>query len=580
MSFFRELRRRKVFKVGAAYAVMAWVVLQVADQASPALRLPEWVPSLVLFFLLLGFPIAIFLAWAYELTPEGVRRTRNATNVEPSTGGIKFDLTLMALLVLAIGLIIHNSYFSDSTTENVSVDQRTGSVSIAVLPFLNLSDIPEQEHFADGLTEELLNSLDSMEGLRVVSRTSSFSFKGSPLSVTEIATQLGVEHILEGSVRRTGNNIRVTAQLIDATSDSHLWSENYDDIVSAEEVFKVQENIAKLVTDSLQVRLLPKYIPEAPDSLATLDLYYDGLFILNEIQNGRDTSDENFSRAVSKFEAALEAEPGWLPAIVRLGQVYHWWSVGGSRPEKIAKSRHYIEDALGRDPQNANAHAAMGYILWAEGDFEGSLSAYEKADQNGRQSGWGRAITLLNMGRLAAAVASYREAAQRYPVSSELKVQLVNSMYCAGQYSEITRNEGEMIASWPEIRQQIESIIALSHARLGNRERALAYVQALAQERQTEADFALTLAIVGEEDRARQAIDELADHGQGLASAATAARIIGEQDMALNLLERQYENRWSPGFTSFLFCEPEIRGLSGNPRYDAMLASLGLAPAE
>jgi TolB-like protein/tetratricopeptide (TPR) repeat protein len=584
-----EFKRRKVIRVGIAYAVVAWLTLQIVDVIGPLLELPIWVGRAVLVFLAVGLVVALIVAWAYELTPDGIRRTQDSTEAVPgSPASSKYDLAIVALLVVVIGLIVNDRFFPGTDTAEIveepgtqitgAASERSGKVSIAVLPFLNLSDIAEQEHFADGLTEELLNSLAATDSLRVISRTSSFAFKGSPLDAREIAAQLNVEHILEGSVRRTGNMIRVTAQLIDAESDSHLWSRNFEDVVSAENVFRVQESIARLVTDSLQVRLMPRNMPTAPASIATLDLYFDGLFIFNEIKNGRDLSDANFTRAASKFEAALEAEPDWLPALVKLGQLHHWWSWGGSDTEKLQISRRHLTEALRRDPQNAAANGSMGYILWAEGDFEGSLEAYDKADLLGGDQDWARAITLSSLGRFDESVAAYRAAAQVHPVSLPLKGQLTFAMYCAGQYSAIVSNEDDLIASWPEGQEGVKSMLARSHARLGNRDKALAYVAELAQRRQTEAYFADILAAVGEPERARLAIDELVERSQGLVSAVTATLKLGEQDMALDLLERHLEEQLSAGSTRFLFCEPEIRALAGNPRYDAILQSRGLLP--
>ncbi len=587
MSFFAELRRRKVYKVGTAYAVAAWVLLQIADVVVPALSLPQRATSLILLVLLLGFPIAVFLAWAYELTPDGVRRTRSATEGELSgSATLKYEFAFILFLVVAIGLIVYDRFYSvadiseiaqESRTESVDIaDSRSEKVSIAVLPFLNLSDVAEQEHFADGLTEELLNSLTTTDGLRVISRTSSFAFKGSALPVTDIAAQLKVGYILEGSVRRSGDTIRVTAQLIDAVSDAHLWSRNYEEVVDADNVFKLQESIASLVTDSLQLRLTPRNAPKAPASIEALDLYYDGLFLFNELKNGFDLSDDIFERAAAKFNAALEVDPDWLPPFVKLGQLYHFWSFGGSDNEKFQTSRRYITEALQRDPENAEAHWSMGYILWVEGDFEGSLAAYGEADRLGGPQGWGTAITLTSLGRFDEAVAAYRSALQTYPVSLVVKAQLTQTMYCAGQYAEIIYDEDALVVSFDEDEEGVRYQIAQSHARLGNHEKALSYVDELAQLWGTEAYFADILAIVGKSERARRAIDELEERNRGLEAATTAALILGERDRAVNLLESRFEKRSAAGQTRFLFCAPEIRALRGEPRYDAILAVSGL----
>ena len=577
MSFFEELKRRNVFRVAIAYLIVAWLVLQVTDNLAPILELPGIFNKGVFLLLAIGFPIALVFAWAFELTPDGVKKEKeldSAASISKPTGR-KLDFIIIGVLAVAVALFTLDKFVwteSADATATIANTQKT----IAVLPFLNLSDISEQEHFADGLTEELLNSLAATDGLRVISRTSSFAYKGSPLSAKKIAAQLKVEYILEGSVRRTGSLIRVTAQLIDAKSDSHLWSRNYEDVVGSDNVFKVQENIASLVTDSLHVRLMPRNMPKAPASIETLDLYYDGLFIFNEIQNGRDFSDETYNKAASKFAAAIEAEPDWLPAFVKLGQLYHWWSDDGDDREKLQTSRRYITEALQRDPQNADVITSMGYILWAEGDFEGSLLAYDKADQFGGARGWARAKTLSSLGRFDEAVAAYQQSVPAHPVSLELRWQLTSAMYCAGQYLAIVSDEDDLIAAWPEDEEGVKSILAYSHARIGNREKALAYVVEEIQRWHTEAYFADLFAIVGEPERARRAIDELVERDQGFVPAATAALILGERDTALDLLERHLEEQSSAGHTEFLFCEPEIRALAGNARYDAMLESRGL----
>jgi adenylate cyclase len=577
--FLMEARRRQLVGVLAIYVVGAWVLLQVAATLFPGWLIPEQAIRYVWIGAVMQFPIVLVLGWYYDLSAQGIRRTSPAgadTKCQDLTRQDYGVLSLIALFSAGImfGVVREVLDTRELRLPQVAVTEYPQN-SIAVLPFLNLSDISEQEHFADGLTEELLNSLAATDGLRVISRTSSFAYKGSPLSAKEIAAQLNVEHILEGSVRRTGNMIRVTAQLINAQSDSHLWSRNYDDVVGAENIFKVQENIASLVTDSLQVRLMPRNMPKAPASIETLDLYYDGLFVFNELKNGQDLSDEKFTKAASKFEAAIEAEPDWLPAFVKLGQLYHWWSAGGYDREKLQTSRRYITEALRRDPQNAEANHSLGYILWAEGDFKGSLHAYDKAEQLGAISGWGRAITLSNLGRFDEAVAAYQESVPVHPVSLELRRQLTSAMYCAGQYLAIVSNEDDLITTWPEDEEGVKPLLALSHARLGNREKALAFVDEETQRWQTEAYLADLFAIIGEHERARRAIDELVERDVGLVHAATAALILGERGTALDLLENQLEKQ-SSASNEFLFCEPEIRALAGNARYDAMLESRGL----
>ena len=239
MAFVGELQRRKVFKVAAAYLVGGWVVVQVASTLAPQLALPEWAPRLVTFLVLLGFPIALLLSWVFDMTPDGIRVTQG------SIGNRRF-YSIVAVIAAASLLW----FFADRAGVDGPISSAEAAPSIAVLPFVNMSADPDNEYFADGMAEELLNILTSIDGLKVASRTSAFAFKGKNVSLPEIARQLGVRHVLEGSVRRQGHRVRITAQLIEAETDAHLWSETYDRDLN--DIFHVQEEIARAITLALR----------------------------------------------------------------------------------------------------------------------------------------------------------------------------------------------------------------------------------------------------------------------------------------------------------------------------------------
>ncbi|MEJ2256586.1 MAG: hypothetical protein P8X98_06200 [Woeseiaceae bacterium] len=220
MSLFAELKRRNVFRVGVAYIVLAWLLLQVGDTLAPALHLPEWINSALAFFLILGFPLAIFFAWAFELTPDGLKLEKDVdrdTSITPQTGR-KLDRTIIALLVVGLGYFVWHSQTVHDDDEVVATV--AGQPSIAVLPFENMSSDEEQEYFSDGLTEELLNLLAKIPELKVTSRTSAFFYKDKDIKLADVGKQLDVDHILEGSVRKSGNTIRITAQLIEVATDA------------------------------------------------------------------------------------------------------------------------------------------------------------------------------------------------------------------------------------------------------------------------------------------------------------------------------------------------------------------------
>ncbi|MBT8067729.1 MAG: adenylyl cyclase, partial [Gammaproteobacteria bacterium] len=234
MSIFAELKRRNVFRVGIAYLVASWVLMQVVDVISPVFELPEWAPKLIFLLLAIGLVPALIFAWAFELTPEGIKRESEVSpegSITRSTGR-KLNFVIIGFLVAAVALLLVERQLKtgdvpEAATE-VATAADTGARSIAVLPFVNMSSDAEQEFFSDGITEEILNSLASVKELKVAGRTSSFAFKGQNDDLRRIGDALGVEHILEGSVRKAGAKVRITAQLIQVDDGFHLWSETYD----------------------------------------------------------------------------------------------------------------------------------------------------------------------------------------------------------------------------------------------------------------------------------------------------------------------------------------------------------------
>jgi TolB-like protein len=269
MSLFDELKRRNVFKVGVAYLIIAWLLLQVSDTLSPALRLPEWFQSAVALLLILGFPLALFFAWAFELTPSGLKKERDVERSQSMTAdtGRKLNVAVIVLMAIALAFLAYDKLATEtvattdepvqSTVEPAQPVDDTGDTgtaqSIAVLPFVNMSSDPEQEYFSDGLSEEILNLLAKIPDLKVIARTSSFAFKGINEDVRVIGDKLDVSTILEGSVRKSGDRVRVTAQLIDVSDGAHLWSETYDRTL--DDIFAVQDDVAVAIVNALQVHV-------------------------------------------------------------------------------------------------------------------------------------------------------------------------------------------------------------------------------------------------------------------------------------------------------------------------------------
>jgi TolB-like protein len=258
MSFFEELKRRNVFKVGVAYVIIAWLLAQVADLMLENFGAPGWVMKTFLGFLIMGFPLAVFFAWAFELTPEGVKRESQVDRSQSITQqtGQKLNHSLMVIMAIALAWFAWDRFGAAPEVPGMATAEPAGAAatsakSLAVLPFIAMSSGANDEYFADGLTEEILNSLAQLPELLITARTSSFHFKGQDIPVQEIAATLGVQHIVEGSVRRSGERLRVTAQLVRAADGFHIWSENYDS--TSEDTIQVQEDIAEKIAEAMNV---------------------------------------------------------------------------------------------------------------------------------------------------------------------------------------------------------------------------------------------------------------------------------------------------------------------------------------
>jgi TolB-like protein len=312
-SFVGELKRRNVYKVAIAYAVIAWLLMQIASQIFPFFEIPNWAVRLVVLLLILGFPIALVLAWAFELTPEGIKRTEDVDvgkSIRRKTGR-KLDFLVIAVLLLVIaGLLFQRFHPKVSTAVSSSPEK-----SVAVLPFENLSRDPDNAYFADGIQEEILTRLAKIADLKVISRTSTQRYQSKPVNLAEIAKQLGVANILEGSVQKAADQVRVNVQLVNAQNDSHLWAETYDRKLS--DIFGVESEIAKGIAESLQAKLTgreeqalaakPTNNPEAYDA------YLRGLAF--EARSGY--SNDVVRKAIGFYERAVQLDPNFALAWAR-----------------------------------------------------------------------------------------------------------------------------------------------------------------------------------------------------------------------------------------------------------------------
>ncbi len=325
MSLFNELKRRNVFRVAIAYMITAWLLLQLADILIPMLTLPEWVARFVLLLILILFVPTLIAAWALELTPDGIKLEKDvdrSSSITPHTGK-KLNAAMISLLALAVVLLLVDKFYLSAGDESAIATVAEIDKSIAVLPFADLSQDQDQEWFADGLAEEILNSLARTPDLLVASRTSTFAYKGSDKDLRVIATELGVAHILEGSVRRAGERLRVTAQLIRASDGFHVWSENYDR--DAADVIDVQEDLAVKIARAMETTMDPAALKDmlsvGTQSVDAYQLYLQGKAIETDVYATGEY--ENLQAAYEKFEKARIVDPEFSAAHTRAAE---FWS--------------------------------------------------------------------------------------------------------------------------------------------------------------------------------------------------------------------------------------------------------------
>ena len=390
MSFINELKRRNVIRVGFAYAVSGWVIAQVADLALESFGSPQWVMKTLLFLIFIGFIIALFIAWAYELTPEGVKRAEDVDSDDSITRqtGRKLDRLVIVVLLISVGVLLTERFVLDGPTAVQTVDKPTEIIadeeqqktqedpSIAVLPFINMSSDPEQEFFSDGISEEILNVLTRIPNLKVAARTSSFQFKGKNLDIADVGRQLQVNHVLEGSVRKAGDTLRITAQLIKVEDGFHLWSETFDR--KLEDVFAIQDEIAAAIAQELRTRFTTEL--DQPSVAIDFDAY--GLYLKGRGQVATRKETELVS-GIETLKAALEIEPEYAPAMATLAKAYvvlPYFSIEIPTAQAREYARQWSTKALEIDPDNAEALSALAIVL-SESDLNpnGALELLKRA---------------------------------------------------------------------------------------------------------------------------------------------------------------------------------------------------------
>ena len=439
--FFGELKRRNVYKVAVAYAVVGWLLIQVATQVFPFLEIPNWMIRLVILLTAFGFPVALIIAWAFELTPEGIKRTEDADAArQHSRGGVWIVVVLIAA-ALSLGLFFLGRYTAGRGTPRQS-EAATASnpqKSIAVLPLVNTSGDPSNEYFSDGLSEELIAVLAKIPDLKVIGRSSSFLFKGKSDDSKAIGEKLGVAHLIEGSVRKQGDRVRIVAELINAADGRSLWSETYDR--ELKDVFAVQNEIATAVADQMKVKLLgqsarPEFVgssenPAAHNAVLQSDFYFQ-----------QQTAD-SLRKSISFLQEAVRLDPNYALAYAKLSQAWRQYAASFAiedASKAYDEARQAADKAVSLAPDLVDVRMTVGLLAMNPGlDFPAAEKEFRQVLQsspNNAAAKNGLTLSLLAQGRFTEAEEACRQALLLDPLLTNLWFNLGRITVGTGRYKE------------------------------------------------------------------------------------------------------------------------------------------------
>jgi TolB-like protein/Tfp pilus assembly protein PilF len=577
--FLAELSQRRVTRVAAVYAVCAWAVVQVADTVLPRLGVPDWSVTLIIVLALLGFPVALALAWAFDITPEGLKRTRTDALDEAAEGGTAAAgaqsrgmpvLLVAGVLVLVVGIGLYARH------ARANAEGAAGQRSIAVLPFVDMSSARNQEYFADGLTEELLNALAGIDSLRVAARTSSFAFKGKNLPIREVAAQLAVNYVVEGSVRREGDQLRITAQLIKAADGYHVWSETYRDR-QLSDVFAIQEEISRAIAAALRIELGlsegENLVSSGTGSTLAHDHYLKGRYYWNR------RTPEDLRRAAEFMKRAVADDPGYARAWVGLAAALELlpdYDQTLPREEYVGRARAAVARALALEPNLGEAHSVLGdMLLHFDWDYEGSerehLIALELVPNDATAHSW-YAEVLEVTDRMDEALEHRRIALRLDPLDPKINTDYASILAWQGRLDEALAQLEATLALDPgfESAHFMTAIAALAAGRWDVAEPA---VLRHVEDEGAEDVARMRRVLAGIRDphhrtEALAAMRELDEEVTGLELNSALYVALGAHDDAIRLLEKRVATRdpeapWIP-------TSPSYAPLRNDPRFIAI----------
>jgi TolB-like protein/Tfp pilus assembly protein PilF len=580
-NFFAELKRRNVYKVAVAYIVAGWALSQGLAQVLPVFDVPNWTIRLIVLLIIVGLPVALVLAWTFEITPEGIKRTETADRMPAAEQRKKHTWIYIVVLgaIVSITLFLLGRYSAISGVPRGS-EAATGipQKSIAVLPFDNLSGDPENAYFAEGVQDEILTRLAKVADLKVISRTSTQHFKSVPENLPAIAKQLNVTNILEGSVQKAKDQVRVNVQLINALTDAHLWAEIYDRKLT--DLFSVESDIAKTIADTLQAKLTgsetsamsnkPTENPEA------YELYLKGRFFWNK-RTGQD-----LKTACDYFKQAIAIDPHYATAYAGLAESYILIPLfdAGFPQDYFPKAKAAAERAIELQETSAEAHTALGLLLcFSDVNFAQSEKEFKRAIELNPNYAtahhWYGNALLVALGRFDEAISENRRAVELDPLSLIINADLGSTLMMARQYDQAIAQLQRTLS--------LDNKFGYTHWNLGealylkgDKAAAIAEYQkarTLDDDPQIVALLGRAYADTGKKDQALELVRELESRaGQQFIRGYLIALVyigLGDKTKAIDYLEREYQNHDNID-TAWIRADPMLDPLRGDPRFEAL----------
>ncbi|MEY2545539.1 MAG: hypothetical protein QOG48_656 [Verrucomicrobiota bacterium] len=576
-NFFAELKRRNVYKVAVAYAVVAWLLIQIATQVFPIFEIPNWAGRLVVLLLILGFPVTLIFSWAFEITPEGIKRESEidpTTSITHSTGRKIAAFTAVAAAIAAALLVFQLTRARSTSPSAATITNK----SIAVLPFDNLSGDPQNAYFSEGVQDEILTRLAKIAELKVISRTSTQRFKSAPNDLRQIAQQLGVANILEGSVQKANDQVRVNVQLINALTDAHLWADTYDRKLT--DIFAVETEIAKAVADVLQAKLTGSeqhVIAARPTANAEAhQLYLKGRFFWNKRTGG------DLKKSIEYFEQAIAADPNYALAYAGVADGYVWLPgyTAGTPRDCYPKAAAAAKKALELDDTLAEAHVSLALAIWLYGfDSAQAIREFQRAielnpnyaiahQQYGNN-------TLSALGRFEDAIAEGKRAVELDPLSLVINSDLGTDYYYARRYDEAIAQLRKTLEMDPGFYIAHLVLGQMLDAK-GTHDAAIAELQkarALNDDPSVLGVLARAYGLAGNKTETENLLNQLKTLSKAryVSAYSFALCYIGldDKEQALRWLEQSYQDRAGSDI-GYIRVDPLFDPLRGDPRFEAL----------